>query len=205
MVSSLQILSATDLRRVQRVQAITIGWMSVEVVIGMWTAWRALSPAMFAFAGDSAIELFSAVVVLWRFRSFAVPELEERRAARIAGVLLFLLALYVVFVSAMALLGYREPKPTYLGMSLLAAAIILMPWLAREKRRLSYKTASAALRADAAESALCAYLSFVALVGLAFNVFWHIGWADPVAAIVITPLIAWEGRQAMRGRACGCC
>ena len=205
MVSSLQILSATDLRRVQRVQAITIGWMSVEVVIGMWTAWRALSPAMFAFAGDSAIELFSAVVVLWRFRSFAVPELEERRAARIAGVLLFLLALYVVFVSAMALLGYREPKPTYLGMSLLAAAIILMPWLAREKRRLSYKTASAALRADAAESALCAYLSFVALVGLAFNAFWHIGWADPVAAIVITPLIAWEGRQAMRGRACGCC
>jgi divalent metal cation (Fe/Co/Zn/Cd) transporter len=80
-----------------------------------------------------------------------------------------------------------------------------MPWLAREKRWLSFSTGSAALRADAAESALCAYLSLVALLGLALNAIWHIRWADPLAAIVITPLIIWEGREAFRGKACGCC
>lgn len=205
MVSSLQILPAADVRRVHRIQAITIVWMSVEVMVGMWAAWRAISPAMCAFAGDSAIELFSAVVVLWRFRSSAVGEHEERRAARVAGALLFLLALYVFIIATLALLGYREARPTYLGIAILAAAIVVMPWLAREKRRLSFKTGSAALRADAAESALCAYLSLVALVGLALNAIWHISWADPVAAIVITPLIVWEGREAMRGKPCGCC
>lgn len=205
MVSSLQILPAADLRRIHRIQAITILWMSVEVVVGMWAAWRALSPAMTAFAGDSAIELLSAVVVLWRFRSPRVGKHRERRAARIAGILLFLLALFVLVVSAMALLGYREARPTSLGIALLAAAIAIMPWLAREKRRLSFKTGSAALRADAAESALCAYLSLVALVGLALNAIWHISWADPLAAIVITPLIIREGREAFRGKACGCC
>lgn len=205
MVSSLRILPAADVRRVHRIQAITIVWMSVEVVVGMRAAWRALSPAMTAFAGDSAIELLSAVVVLWRFRSPGVGEHEERRAARLAGILLFLLALYVLVVSALSLLGYREAQATYLGITLLAAAILIMPWLAREKRRLSFKTGSAALRADAAESALCAYLSLVALVGLALNAIWHISWADPLAAIVITPLIVWEGREAFRGKACGCC
>lgn len=205
MVSSLQILPAADLRRIQRVQAITLLWMSVEVVVGVWAARAARSPAMTAFAGDSAIELFSAVVVLWRFRSATGGEHEEKRAARVAGVLLFLLAAYVLVISALALLGYTEARPTYWGIAILAAAIVVMPWLAREKRRLSFRTASAALRADAAESALCAYLSLVALLGLALNAICHIRWADPLAAIVITPLIMWEGREALRGKACGCC
>ena len=73
-----------------------------------------------------------------------------------------------------------------------------MPWLAKEKRKLSAITGSAALRADAAESALCAYLALVALVGLGINAIWHIWWADPIAALVIVPLILWEGWEAMQ-------
>ena len=80
-----------------------------------------------------------------------------------------------------------------------------MPWLAREKRKLSAATGSAALRADAAESALCAYLSVIALVGLGMNAIWRMRWADPVAALVILPLILWEGREAIRGKPCGGC
>jgi divalent metal cation (Fe/Co/Zn/Cd) transporter len=80
-----------------------------------------------------------------------------------------------------------------------------MPWLAKEKRKLSATTGSAALRADAAESALCAYLSVIAPVGLTIDAIWRIWWADPIAALVIVPLILWEGREAMRGQACGCC
>ena len=85
------------------------------------------------------------------------------------------------------------------------AAAAVMPWLAREKRRLSGATGSATLRADAAQSALCACLSLIALAGLAINAIWHVKWADPISALAVLPLIVWEGWEAMRGKGCGCC
>ena len=119
--------------------------------------------------------------------------------------LLFALAAFVAVTSFTSLLGYSEPKQTFLGIAILVAAAVIMPWLAKEKRRLSGATGSAALRADAAQSTLCAYLSLIALAGLAINAIWHVKWADPTAALVVVPLILWEGREAMRGRPCGCC
>jgi divalent metal cation (Fe/Co/Zn/Cd) transporter len=178
--------------------------MTVEAFVSLSAAWMARSPALLAFGGDSTIELLSAVVVLWRFRAPA-QERSEKQVARIAGALLFMLAAYVAVVSAMTLLGHSEARTTYLGIAILIGAAAIMPWLAKEKRRLSAITGSAALRADAAESALCAYLSAIALVGIGINAVWHIWWADPIAALVIVPLILWEGRETMRGRACGCC
>jgi divalent metal cation (Fe/Co/Zn/Cd) transporter len=80
-----------------------------------------------------------------------------------------------------------------------------MPWLAKEKQRLSAASGSAAVRADAAQSALCAYLSLIALAGLAINDIWRVKWADPMAALAVLPLIVWEGRESMRGKACDCC
>jgi len=179
--------------------------MTVEAAVSLAAAWMARSPALLAFGGDSAIELLSAIVVLWRFRAHADQEQSEKYAARIAGVLLLILSAYVAVVSALTLLGYSEPKTTYVGIAVLVAATAIMPWLAKEKRRLSAITGSAALRADAAESALCAYLASVALVGLGINAIWRLRWADPIAALVIVPFILWEGWKAMRGKACGCC
>ena len=137
MASAIQIATPDAIRRIQRVQTVTIAWMSVEAVVSLFAAWRARSPALLAFGGDSAIELFSAVVVLWRFRASAAHEDAERRAARVAGALLFVLAAYVAITSLASLLGYSEPQPTFLGMAILVAAAIVMPWLAKEKRRLS--------------------------------------------------------------------
>jgi divalent metal cation (Fe/Co/Zn/Cd) transporter len=179
--------------------------MSVEAAVSLFAAWRARSPALLAFGGDSAIELFSGVVVLWRFRASTEHEHAERRVARVAGTLLFALAAFVAVTSVASLLGYGEPKLTFPGIAILVAAAVAMPWLAQEKRRLSGATGSAALRADAAQSALCAYLSLIALAGLAINAIWHARRADPIAALVVLPLIVWEGREAMRGKACGCC
>jgi divalent metal cation (Fe/Co/Zn/Cd) transporter len=204
MISAISLPNPDTLRRIRRVQVVTLAWMTVEAGLSLWAAWRARSPALAAFGGDSAVELLSAVVVLWRFRRHASDQ-AERRAARIAGGLLFALAAYVVLASTTSLLGYSEPRPSYLGMAILVAATLIMPSLAREKRRLSALTGSAALRADAAESALCAYLSIIALAGLAAHALWHIGWADPVAALVLVPLIGYEAREAMRGKPCGCC
>jgi divalent metal cation (Fe/Co/Zn/Cd) transporter len=205
MASALQVATPDTIRRIQQVQTVTIAWMSVEAAVSLFAAWRARSPALLAFGGDSAIELFSAVVVLWRFRASDAHEDVEKRAARVAGALLLALAAYVAFISVTSLLGYSEPKPTFLGIAVLVAAATIMPWFAKEKRRLSGVTGSATLRADAAQSALCAYLSLIALAGLAINAIWRVKWADPVAALVVLPLIVWEGREAMRGKTCDCC
>ena len=179
--------------------------MSFEAGLSLWAAWRARSPALLAFGGDSAIELLSAAVVLWRFRRQVSNENAERQAARIAGVLLLVLLLYVITASLATLLGYSEPGSSRLGIIVLIAAALIMPWLARQKRQLSLVTRSAALRADAAESMLCAYLSLIALAGLTAHALFGIAWADPVAALAVTPLIAWEARQAILGKACACC
>jgi len=205
MSSVAQIPTQDTFRRIRQIQTVTIAWMTVEAAVSLAAAWMARSPALLAFGGDSAIELFSAIVVLWRFRAHADQEHSEKHAARIAAVLLFILAAYVVVVSALTLVGYGEPKTTYVGIAVLIAATIIMPWLAKEKRKLSAITGSAALRADAAESALCAYLALIALVGLGINAIWHLRWADPIAALVIVPLILREGWETMRGKACGCC
>jgi divalent metal cation (Fe/Co/Zn/Cd) transporter len=139
--------------------------MSVEAVVSLFAAWRARSPALLAFGGDSAIELFSAVIVLWRFRASAAHGGAERQSARVAGALLFALAAFIAISAALSLAGYSEPKRTFLGIAILVVATVVMPWLAKEKRRLSGATGSAALRADAAQSALCAYMSLIRLGG----------------------------------------
>ena len=179
--------------------------MSVEAVISLSAAWTAHSPALLAFGGDSAIELLSAVVVYWRFRSKWSDERTEKLAARITGNLLFALAAYVALVAVLALLGHVEVRPSLLGIVVLIVAAVVMPLLAQQKRHLSALIASAALRADAAESALCGNLSIIALAGLVANAIWGITWADPVAALCLLPLVAREGWQTLKGKPCDCC
>jgi divalent metal cation (Fe/Co/Zn/Cd) transporter len=187
-------------RRILHLQILTIVWMIVEAGVSLGTAWRSHSPALFAFGGDGLIELLSAAVVLGRFRF----ELNEARAARIAGVLLFMLAALVALTSILSFLGYREAQRSLLGIGLLVAAALIMPWLARRKRQLVAITSSAALKADAAQSALCAYMAWIALAGLGVNAIWGIGWADPVAAVALIPLILREGWIAVHSPKLGC-
>jgi divalent metal cation (Fe/Co/Zn/Cd) transporter len=188
--------------RVIRIQVLTLIWMSVEAVVSLGAAWAARSPALLGFGGDSAIELLSAGVVLWRFYLPAGENHAEQRAAKIAGGLLFVLAAFVVLASVLTLLGHVEARPSPIGIALLILAAVVMPWLAKQKRQLSEATASAALRADAAESALCGYLAMIALAGLAVNAIWRVSWADPIAALALLPLIVHEGWEAMKGKTC---
>lgn len=184
-------------RRIRQLQVFTMIWMSVEAAVSLGAAWRAHSPALLGFGGDSAIELLSAAVVFWRFRSDSSPLFTEKRAARVAGALLLVLAAFVAAVSVLSLLGVREARPSLIGIALLVLAAVVMPWLAKEKRKLAVLTSSAALKADAVESALCGYLSWIALAGLLVNALWHKSWADPLAALALLPLIVREGWEAV--------
>jgi Co/Zn/Cd efflux system component len=188
-------------RRVIQLQVITLIWMSVEAMVSLEAAWKARSPALLAFGGDSAVELLSAAVVFWRFSSPSHGE-PEKRAGRIAGGLLFVLAAFVVATSVLTLVGHVEARPSLIGICLLVLAAMIMPWLAAQKRQLSIATASAALRADATESAVCGYLALIALAGLVVNAVWKVSWADPVAALALLPVIVREGWEASKGKPC---
>lgn len=187
-------------RRVLHLQVLTIVWMTVEAIVSLGAAWRSHSPVLLGFGGDSLIELLSAAVVFWRFRF----DLNEARAARIAGVLLFALAGLVMLTSVLDFLGYREAQRSLVGIGILLAAGVAMPWLASRKRRLGAITASTALKADAVQSALCAYMAWIALAGLIVKAIWGIRWADPVAALSLTPLILREGWIAVHASKLGC-
>lgn len=188
---------------IRRLQILTILWMSVEVAISALAAARAHSIAVLAFGGDSAIELLSAAIVLTRFSG---TRISEHRAARVTAVLLLCLFFFIVAASLLSLLKlWSAPEPTYIGITLLIAAAVIMPWLARRKRRLSAETGSSALAADAAQSSICSWMAWIALAGLALNASLGIHCADPLAALAITPIVLKEARDAWNQKACHCC
>jgi divalent metal cation (Fe/Co/Zn/Cd) transporter len=195
-------ITISPLLAIRRVLLITIAWMCVEVAVSAVSAVRAHSIALLAFGGDSAVELFSAFVVLLRFGGTA---LSEHRASRIAAGLLTVLAAFIMMGSIASFLypGLR-PDVSYPGIVLLLAAAVIMPWLAKQKRALAFQTGSAALKADATQSSVCAYMAWIALAGLACNAVFHISWADPLAALALTPLVIYEARETWRGKGCAC-
>ena len=191
------------LGQVLRLQVVTLVWMLVECGIALVSAWRAHSPALLAFGADSFVELLSASVVLLQF----VPRftLSKPQAARLAGILLFVLAGVVTATAVATLFAGVEPDPSWLGIGVTVAALIAMPALSRAKRRAARRLNNNALAADAVQSATCAYLAAVTLLGLALNAAFSLPWIDPAAALIAVPIICLEGRRALRAEACGCC
>jgi divalent metal cation (Fe/Co/Zn/Cd) transporter len=184
-------------------QLITILWMCAEAASAIFAVLRAHSTALLGFGADSGIELVSALVVLLRFKK--ISQINEKRAARIAGLLLFALAIFILGSSILALTNPDfRPQPSYLGIALMIAAAIIMPWLSTRKKMLAAKPASGALKADAVQGSMCAFLAWITLGGLVVNVIFNISWADPVAALLLLPIILREGWEAMQGKSCDC-
>jgi divalent metal cation (Fe/Co/Zn/Cd) transporter len=184
-------------------QIVTLAWMLMECGVSLYAAAVARSPAMLAFGSDSLIELFSATVVLLQF--LPLFSVSQERANRTTGLLLFALAAVVATIDVAALMLHVHPERTRLGIGITIAALVAMPVLARLKNREAVQSNNPALRADAVQSATCAYLAAVTLVGLAVNALFDIAWFDSLAALVAVPLLVKEGRAAWRGSHCGCC
>jgi divalent metal cation (Fe/Co/Zn/Cd) transporter len=184
-------------------QSITLVWMLAECGVSLYGAVTAHSPALLAFGADSFVELLSATVILLAIApSFS---LTKDRAARLAGILLFVLAGVVALVTLLSLLYRVKAETSCSGIAITLAALLVMPILSWMKRRTARQTNNRALAADAVQSATCAYLAAITLAGLAINAFWHISWVDSAAALLALPILIVEGRRALRGESCGCC
>lgn len=196
---------ARDLARGRRLEYFTLGWNVLEAVVAIGAGWLAGSVALVGFGVDSLIECTSGAVLLWRLASAEQEERRERIAAKLVGVSLFLLAAYVCFEALKSLLEGDPPEASIAGIVLSAASLIVMPLLARAKRRVAADLESRAMKADSRQTDICAYLSAVLLGGLALNALFGWWWADPVAALVMVPIIAREGLEAWRGERCEGC
>ena len=190
-------------RSVIWLQMVTLVWMLVECGVALVSAQRARSPVLLAFGSDSLVELLSATAVLLQFLP-AFP-LSRTHAARAAGILLFVLSAVVAITGLLAILWGAQPEISVSGMVITLAALIAMPALAAKKRSLARQTNDRALAADAVQSATCAYLAGITLVGLGANAVFHLRWVDSFAALIAVPILLLEGRRAMRGESCGCC
>lgn len=178
--------------------------MCIEGAFALFAAIHARSIALLGFGADSIIELASALVVLLRFQR--ISRINEAIASRITGFLLFALAAFVLGSSLLVLTNPRlRPEPSYMGIVVLVAAGLVMPWLSKRKRTLAAKTRSTALKADAVQSSMCAYLAWIALVGVLLNVLFGFSWADPVAAVLLLPIIIREGWDTIQGKVCADC
>lgn len=190
-------------RRIMILQWVTLGWMTAECSMALIAAWRAGSVSLLAFGSDSLIELISAAVVLWQF----LPRwrISPLRAAKLCGLLLYGLAGVVLVVAIAGIVRHAKADGSRLGMAVTGGALLLMPVLARMKRREADRTGNKALRADAVQSATCAYLAALTLGGLLLRWMFGLGWLDEGAALVAVPILIVEARRARQGQVCSCC
>ena len=196
------------------IEVVTIAWMTIEASVAISVGFATASVSLQGFGIDSIIELIAGTILLWRLlveqRGGAVEAVEraERRAAWITAVSLFALAVYIVGDSALALLTGSRPQASWWGIGLAVAAAIVMPLLWQGKLRVAKRIGSAALKADAACSVTCAYMSFTLLAGLLLNRLFGWWWADPLAALALVYFIVREGREAWQeartGERCEC-
>lgn len=186
-------------------EGVTVGYNALEGVVAIVAGLAAGSVALTGFGIDSVIEVTSGWVLWWRLRaelrSSELGPAVEARAARWAGALLLGLALYLVIESGRRLVTADRPSESVVGIALMVLSLVVMPLLARAKLRTARALDSRALRADAHETVVCAWLSCTTLLGLGLNAVLGWWWADPVAALAMVPLIAREGLEAWQGEA----
>lgn len=193
------------IRRGKQLEYATIGYNSLEGIIAIAAGLIAGSVALVGFGFDSVIEVISGATLLWRLYADVDEErreLVEQRALKIVGWSFLLLAAYVTFDAGKAILRREPPDESMTGIAIAAMSLVVMPLLVRAKRRVAAAIGSKALAADATQTALCTYLSAILLGGLLLNALVGWWWADPVAALVMVPIIVKEGLEGIRGERC---
>jgi len=191
-------------RRGVRLEVFTITWNVVEAFVAIGAGLLAGSVALVGFGVDSGIEVISAVALLWRLLK-AGPEASaeehgaaEKRALYLVAATFFLLSAYIAYEAAVALLSREGPDGSVVGLVLAAISLLVMPSLAYLKGRTGREMGSDALRADAAETWVCSYLSLALLAGVGLYAAFGWWWADPVGALAMLPVILWQGFGTLR-------
>ena len=211
MANEVRIFRETQIKRGQRLEYFTIIYNCLEGWVSIIAGLIAGSVSLVGFGIDSAIEVTSGVALLWRLNHDGNPErreVAEKSTLQVVGICFIALAIYILYDSGSILIRREEPDRSIPGIVIAAVSVIVMPWLAKAKRQIAATISSAAMRADSRQTDFCAYLSAILLGGLLLNALFGWWWADPIAALIMVPIIAREGIESLKGKACaddGCC
>ena len=195
-------------RHGRKLEYFTIGWNTLEGLVAIIAGAVAGSISLVGFGIDSFIEVTSGSVLLWRMSvdsDVHRREINEKRALRFVGACFLLLGAYIAYDSIFDLWSKQAPEHSISGIVLACVSLVVMPLLSRAKRRVGRAMGSTAMHADAKQTEFCTYLSAILLVGLLLNAFLGWWWSDPLAALIMVPIIAKEGIDGVRGRACADC
>ena len=192
-------------QRGKSLEYFTIGWNTLEGLVAVVSGLFAGSISLVGFGIDSFIEVTSGTVLLWRMSVDADALKRERNemlSLRLIGICFLALALYVGYESLSDLLHKKAPEHSVPGIILAGVSLVVMPLLSRAKKKVGNELGSAAMHGDAKQTDFCVYLSAILLTGLLLNLTLEWWWVDPVAALVMVPIIAREGINGIRARAC---
>ena len=193
------------MRRGKRLEYFTLAWNSLEALASIVAGLIAGSVSLVGFGLDSLIEVASGLALLWRLHhdlNMSRREQIERTTLRIVGSCFFALAVYVLYESGSVLIRHESPERSIPGILIAAAAVIVMPILAKAKRRVAAGLNSGAMHADSRQADFCTYLSGILLAGLLLNAVLGWWWSDSAAPLIMVPIIGKEGLDALWGRAC---
>lgn len=209
MVQSAVVERPVVVRHGRRLEYFTIAWNTLEGVVAIVAGGFARSISLVGFGIDSFIEVTSGAALLWRMSVDAEVERcerNERLALKVVGTCFLALAAYITYESAMDLWYQKAPEQSVPGIVLACVSLVVMPLLSRAKRKVGRALGSAAMHADAKQTEFCTYLSAILLAGLLLNALFGLWWADPLAGLVMVPIIAKEGIDGLQGKTCkDCC
>lgn len=189
----------------RRIEYFTIAWNTVEGLVAVISGAMAGSISLVGFGIDSFIEVTSGITLLWRMSVDADERRRERNeklSLKIVGFCFIALAVYVGWESTSELSGKERPEHSIAGIVLACVSLVVMPLLSRAKKKVGHSLSSAAMHADARQTDFCVYLSAILLVGLLLNATLGWWWADPIAALIMVPIIAKEGVDGIKAKAC---
>lgn len=184
-------------RRALRLEYATIAWNVGEAVLTISLGLIAGSLALIGFGGDSIVEVFASIVVVWHVRPGHETDRPQRttRALRLVAAAFAILAVMLAVASVRDLLTGRRPEESPWGALYLLAVVFAMLWLGLAKRRVALRLDSAPLRAEASMTLLDAALAAGTALGLALNIAVGWWWADPIAALVVAAAASNEARE----------
>lgn len=191
--------------RGRRLEYFTIAWNTLEGLIGIAAGVLAGSISLVGFGVDSFIEVTSGATLLWRMSVDGDVESRERNeklSLRIVGLCFIVLAIYITYEALADLIRRTAPEHSIPGIALACVSLIVMPILSRAKKSVGNALNSAAMKADARQTDFCVYLSAILLAGLVLNAALGWWWADPIAALIMVPIVAKEGFGGMKARTC---
>ncbi|CAG8564561.1 5145_t:CDS:1 [Diversispora eburnea] len=176
----------------------TILWNLAEGVISIYFGAEGGSLSLMFFGINTFIEVISASLILWRFKTEIKSDEEdfinskeanlkkERRSTLIIGNLFILLSLGTIINSIIALIKKKQPDtalPTLI-ISSVSLSFIIFLWLG--KCYLAFNLDSATLAAEAQCSLACLEITSVIFLGSSLYVVWSEGWwQDSTATLFI--------------------